>query len=157
MANKNKEENFRTKELHKVALSSFVQGSYELDKTILNLSVGSLGFIFTFATTFKYSNNILSCLTILVFLISLFSFGFTIYKLLDVFKINKEYLKYVNPETGEFDENSYKTNNPDSTGADIDTRLKIVNLKNAYGERFKKEENDKYCSIWWNYFILHSC
>ena len=20
----------------------------------------------------------------------------------------------------------------------------------------KKEKNDKYCSIWWNYFILHS-
>lgn len=62
-------------------------------------------------------------------------------------KINKEYLKYVNPETGEFDENSYKTSNPDSTGADIDTRLKVVNLKNAYGERFKKEENDKTSKI----------
>lgn len=62
-------------------------------------------------------------------------------------KINKEYLKYINPETGKFDENSYKKNNPDSTGADIDTKLKVVNLKNAYGERFKKEENDKTSKI----------
>ena len=109
MVNKNKEENFRTKELHKLALSSFVQGSYELDKTILNLSVGSLGFIFTFATTFKYSNNILSCLTILVFLISLFSFGFTIYKLLDVFKINKEYFGKI--ISSEDEQNIYRLEN----------------------------------------------
>lgn len=31
------ENKFRSEELHKVALSSFVQGSYELDRTILNL------------------------------------------------------------------------------------------------------------------------
>ena len=60
-------------------------------------------------------------------------------------KVNKEYLKYVNPDTGEFDENSYKANNPNSnTGeVDINTRLNVVNLKNAYGDRFKKQENEK--------------
>ena len=87
------ENKFRSEELHKVALSSFVQGSYELDRTILNLSVGSLGFILTFATTFKYSNCILSFFIIITFLISLFGFGFTVYKLLDIFKLNKELVK----------------------------------------------------------------
>lgn len=93
----NKELNkFRSEELHKVALSSFVQGSYELDKTILNLSVGSLGFILTFATTFEYSKN--SCLIIFIiitFIIALCGFGYTIYNILDILKLNKEYFKKI--------------------------------------------------------------
>ena len=97
------ENKFRSEELHKVALSSFVQGSYELDRTILNLSVGSLGFILTFATTFKYSNCILSFFIIITFLISLFGFGFTVYKLLDIFKLNKEYFKKIISDENEQD------------------------------------------------------
>lgn len=97
------ENKFRSEELHKVALSSFVQGSYELDRTILNLSVGSLGFILTFATTFKYSNCILSFFIIITFLISLFGFGFTVYKLLDIFKLNKEYFEKIISDENEQD------------------------------------------------------
>lgn len=80
-----------------------MQGSYELDRTILNLSVGSLGFILTFATTFKYSNCILSFFIIITFLISLFGFGFTVYKLLDIFKLNKEYFKKIISDENEQD------------------------------------------------------
>lgn len=94
MGNKTKDK-FRSEELHKVVLSSFVQGSYELDKTILNLSLGSLGFILTFATTFKYSNSILSLFIIVTFLISLFGICFTVYKILDILKLNKEYFKKI--------------------------------------------------------------
>lgn len=65
--------------------------------------VGSLGFILTFATTFKYSNCILSFFIIITFLISLFGFGFTVYKLLDIFKLNKEYFKKIISDENEQD------------------------------------------------------
>lgn len=101
--NNETENKFRSEELHKVALSSFVQGSYELDKTILNLSLGSLGFILTFATTFKYSNSILSLFIIITFLISLFSLCFTVYKILDILKLNKKYFKKIISEANSQD------------------------------------------------------
>lgn len=89
------DEKFRFEELHKVSLSSFVQSSYELDKTILNLSVGSLGFILTFATTYKYSNSIFDYFSILSFIVALCGFGFVIYRLLNIFNLNKEYFKKI--------------------------------------------------------------
>lgn len=60
-------------------------------------------------------------------------------------KINKKYLQYVNPETGTFDEDAFKKDNPDGNinNVDIDTRKSVFDLKNAYSERYKKEQDEK--------------
>ncbi|MCT7466557.1 hypothetical protein N5T78_08205 [Aliarcobacter cryaerophilus] len=85
-------EEFQKEELHKTALSAFVQNGLEQDKILLSLNVASIGFFINFLTTFKMESKsdlmmlIIICLSILCFLISTAS-------VLWSFCENKVYLK----------------------------------------------------------------
>lgn len=85
-------EEFQKEELHKTALSAFVQNGLEQDKILLSLNVASIGFFINFLTTFKIESKsglmmlIIICLSILCFLISTVSVLWSFYE-------NKVYLK----------------------------------------------------------------
>lgn len=83
---------FQNEEIHKTALSAFVQNGLEQDKILLSLNVASIGFFINFLTTFKIESKndlmmlIIICLSILCFLISTASVLWSFYE-------NKVYLK----------------------------------------------------------------
>ncbi|WP_419782893.1 hypothetical protein [Malaciobacter marinus] len=91
----NDDNKFRLEELHKIGLLGLTENSRELDKIILGLSVGSLGFLlsfflkdYSFATDLYYTS-------IILFGISAIFFTYTIWYVLEVFYINNEYFKKI--------------------------------------------------------------
>lgn len=90
------EEQFRSEELHKVALTSFIENSGELDKRLVSLSVGSLGFLLAFLINeYSYKSDFFNGATFGAFLIAVVGFSFTIYLLLEILKLNNEYYKLI--------------------------------------------------------------
>lgn len=83
---------FQKEELHKTALSAFVQNGLEQDKVLLSLNVASIGFFINYLTSFKLESKsdlmmlIIIGLSIVCFLISTAS-------ILLIFSENKKYLK----------------------------------------------------------------
>lgn len=72
------EEQFRSEELHKISLSAFTVNSAELDKTLLSLSVGSVGFLLTFFLNDYSLKNDFYYLTLSIFFLAVGGFSFTI-------------------------------------------------------------------------------
>ncbi len=86
---------FRSEELHKVALIGLAENSRELDKILLGLSVGSLGFLLTFLINNYSFNNDKFVIALGLFVFAVLMFGYTIYNILTIFYKNNEYFKEI--------------------------------------------------------------
>lgn len=83
---------FEKEELHKTALSAFVQNGLEQDKILLSLNVASIGFFINFLTSFKIETK--SDLMILIVIgLSILCFLISTTSILLIFSENKKYLK----------------------------------------------------------------
>lgn len=90
------ENQFRAEELHKVALSSFIDNSGELDKRLISLSIGSLGFLLAFLINdYSYNSDFFKGITFIVFLCAVSGFSITIYLLLEILKLNNKYYQLI--------------------------------------------------------------
>ncbi|WP_321778129.1 hypothetical protein [Sulfurimonas sp.] len=95
-ANIKSEEQFRAEELHKVVLSAFIENNAELDKRLLSLSVGSIGFLLAFLINdYSFKNDFFYGFTFLAFLLAVSGFSYTIYLLLEILKLNTDYYKSI--------------------------------------------------------------
>ncbi len=89
------EQKFRLEEMHKIGLLGLSENSRELDKIILGLSVGSLGFLLSFFLKDYSFNTDIYNLTLFIFILSIISYAYSIWTILNVFYINNEYYKKI--------------------------------------------------------------
>lgn len=89
------DQKFRLEELHKIGLLGLSENSRELDKIILGLSVGSLGFLLSFFLKDYSFNSDIYNLTLFIFILSIISYTYSIWCILEVFYINNEYFKRI--------------------------------------------------------------
>lgn len=89
------DQKFRLEELHKIGLLGLSENSRELDKIILGLSVGSLGFLLSFFLKDYSFNSDIYNLTLFIFILSIISYTYSIWCILEVFYINNEYYKRI--------------------------------------------------------------
>lgn len=83
---------FEKEELHKTALSAFVQNGLEQDKILLSLNVASIGFFINFLTSFKIETKS-GLMTLIVIGLSILCFLISTTSILLIFSENKKYLK----------------------------------------------------------------
>lgn len=87
------EDEFRAKELHKVALSELSENAREIDKILLGLSVGGLGFILNLFLK-EYTNQT-ELLSIMIFICAVFSYLFCVFLILRMFYLNTNYYQEI--------------------------------------------------------------
>jgi len=83
---------FQKEELHKTALSAFVQNGLEQDKILLSLNVASIGFFINFLISFKIESKS-DLMTLIVIGLSIVCFLISTASILLIFSENKKYLK----------------------------------------------------------------
>ncbi len=88
-------DNFKAQEIHKVALSGFVNNSLELDKIIITLSVASVGGYITYIVKYLQLISKIDIVILLFISLSILFFLATSWIVLEIFKENRKYLQEI--------------------------------------------------------------
>lgn len=97
MNNKEKksDSDFRYEEIHKAALSAFAKNAMELDKILLGLSVGAIGFLLNFMLKdYSYIKDIYA-LGAISFAAAIAIFLYIIYEIIEIFRKNHKYFQSI--------------------------------------------------------------
>ena len=86
---------FRYEEIHKAALSAFAKNAMELDKILLGLSVGAIGFLLNFMLKdYSYIKDIYA-VGVISFTTALGVFLYIIYEIIEIFRKNHKYFQSI--------------------------------------------------------------
>lgn len=95
MGHEKSDSDFRYEEIHKAALSAFVKNAMELDKILLGLSVGAIGFLLNFMLKdYSYIKDTYA-IGAISFATAIGVFLYIIYEIIEIFRKNHKYFQSI--------------------------------------------------------------